>query len=197
MNSFDLSLAVVKPTDSEVKASQQYTTKVDPKTDQPVRQTITDGGVTINKSMAPKLMLDGPLGYKYTELLNKTLSLESMSAIVAASDMSTEDTSNINHDPGKLSITGQDMSIESDPHAGYVYVVSADTLESRDIAEISSKLINQRLKSESKPIGLAMLTQGNPSPVIESLVGCIEHLGVTVTYTPEGLKSMISLMIKE
>lgn len=199
MNSFDLSLAMPAKTKSEVYASPKYDTKVDPKTGRPVKQDITDGGVTINKTMNPKPMLDGPLGYKYTQLLDTELSIESMAAVVAAAGQSGAGGEEVETPPGTPGFVAMGSTgpiIEDDTDAGYIYITSADQLQMKDMTEISQNFISKRIAAPERPLGIAMITGGSPTPVLESLVSILKPMGVQVTTMESGLLAMIASMKK-
>lgn len=198
MSTFDLSLAAKPAAMSTVKASEQYSKVKDPKTGDMEKQTITDSAVTIDKSAAPKLKLDGPLGYMYTELLNKELSLESMGAIVAAAD-SAIDAALVDDGstPGMVAVVNGQARIEQpDNQEGYVYVMSADTMESQALGEISAKMIEHRLKAPKAQLGLIALSEGKPSASLESLVKCLTPLGVKVAMTKDSGAEMIQSYLK-
>lgn len=197
MNSFDLSLAIPNRASGEVMASPKYDTKVNPKTEERVKQTVTEGGVTIDKSAAPKLMLDGPLGYKYTQLLDTELSVESMAAVVAAAGQASDGTdvdlapSGV---PGFVSMGSTGPVVEDDTDAGYIFIVAADSLESKDLGEISQNFIDKRLANPQRPLGLAMITDGKPTGTLESLYRVLTPMNVAITTMESGLYSMIAAM---
>ena len=192
MSTFDLSLAAKPEAASAVKASDQYTKVKDPKTGQMERQTITDGAVTINKAGAPKLKIDGPLGHMYTELLNRELSLESMGAIVA---MDTEVDTNAT--PGMVAVSNGLASIEQPNNdLGYVYIFKVGSLESQALGEISKKMINHRLSNPKANIGLGAITDGKTTASLESLIRCVQPMGVRVAFTETGALSMLRDYLK-
>ncbi len=195
MSTFDLSLAV-KP--SQVKASPDYAKVKDPKTGQEVKQTITNGAITINKADAPALKIDGPLGHMYTELLNKELSLESMGAIIAAVDDVTKATdaqNEANSEVGKVIVENGEPRIEREKSdEGYVFVMNADTMESQALGEISSKFIKHRLNNPNGKTGLVAISEGSPSPSLESLINCLRPLGTQIRMTYNGGLDLIKSM---
>lgn len=200
MTTFNLSLAV-KPTDSsEVKASKDHEVVKDEK-GQEHKQTTTAGGLDIDKSKSPVLKIDGPLGHMYTELLNKQLSLESMGAVIAAVDNIDQidaQTQEIMADTGKVSISNNQASIDQ-PHGelGYIYVLNADTLESKELYEVSKKLIDRRLNSTTTPIGLIAISEGSPSETLETLVNIIKPLDATICLTYESGKNYIKNLLTD
>lgn len=191
--SFNLSL-VSTPPQGEVKTSVDLPSKVNPDTGAVEKDTVTEGGITIDKAKAPQLVLDGPLGHMYTELLNRELSLESMGAVVAAAKDSEEE---IEQAPGKVAMTPTGpIREQADPSAGYIFVTDGDTLKPSDRNDISVQLLKQRREHPDMPVGLAMLSSGNPSPTLESLTRCMEAAGVRITYLKSGLTSMARSMVK-
>jgi hypothetical protein len=197
MSTFDLSLAAKPEAASAVKASDQYTKVKDPKTGQMERQTITDGAVTINKAGAPKLKIDGPLGHMYTELLNRELSLESMGAIVAAADEAMDTEVDTNATPGMVAVSNGLASIEQPNNdLGYVYIFKVGSLESQALGEISKKMINHRLSNPKANIGLGAITDGKTTASLESLIRCVQPMGVRVAFTETGALSMLRDYLK-
>lgn len=198
MNSFDLSLAMPTKPKGDVMASQKYDKKLDPDTGRPIEQTVTEAGVTINKDKAPAPMLDGPLGYKYTKLLDTELSLESMAAIAAAAGAAgVEDEVELPPGtPGFVAMGKTGPIIEDDTDAGYIYIVPADTLTDVDFGEIAQNFISKRAEAPDRPLGLAMLIQDKPSATLESLYKTLTPIGVRVTTMESGLISMIHAMKK-
>ena len=198
MQSFDLSLIARKGPTSEVKASSKYEMVTNPKTDEREQQTITDGGITISKD-SPISKLDGPMGYKYTQLLNQELSLESMGAIVAAAEQSGAtdmDTVVPGSFSGKVAVNANGAAIDHEGTSGYIYITSADSLESKDVGSIAKNLLDKRLKDPKRQLGLAMVTEGRPSPVMESLYQIAASAGIHITTTELGLKSMMRSMLE-
>lgn len=198
MQSFDLSLIARKGPASEVQASAKYDMVENPKTDEKEKQTITDGGITIAKD-SPILKLDGPMGYKYTQLLNQELSLESMGAIVAAAEQSgATDMETVvpGSFSGKVTVNANGAGIDHDGTAGYIYITSADNLESKDVGSIAKNLLDKRLQDPKRQLGLAMVTEGKPSAVMESLYQIAVGAGIQVTTTDSGLKSMMRSMLE-
>lgn len=193
MGTFNLSLVASKAPVSDIQASPKLQTVENPKTGEMQEQTITKDGITIDKTIAPKLILDAPVGHTYTELLNKELSNESMGAIIAAADTDSVQTPEYT---GNVEVTPQGSSIETTTdNAGYIYIVEADTLESSALGEISSKFLDRRTRNPSQKLGLAMISDGKPTSTVESLTKIMNACGVPVTYTKEGLVSMASRML--
>lgn len=192
MSTFNLSLAAKPEAVSTVKASEQYSKVKDPKTGQMEPQKITDGAITIDKSGAPKLKLDGPLGHMYTELLNRELSLESMGAIVAAADEVMDSEVDTNATPGTVAVSNGLASIEQPNNdLGYVYVFKVNSLESQALGEISKKMIDHRIKHPSSKMGLAAIVEDNTTPALESLIRCVQPLGVQIVFTERSALSMM------
>lgn len=198
MSTFDLSLAAKPQAVSAVKASEQDSKVKDPKTGQMEPQTITDGAITIDKSGAPKLKLDGPLGHMYTELLNRELSLESMGAIVAAADEVMDTEAQTNSNPGTVAVSNGVASIEQPNNdLGYVYIFKVNNLESQALGEISKKMINHRLNHPKANIGLAAITEGKTTETLEALIRCVKPLGVDITFNERGALSLIQSYLKD
>lgn len=192
MGTFNLSLVASKAPLSDVQATTKLETVTDPNTDQPVEQTITKDGITIDKSMAPRLVIDAPIGHMYTELLNKELSIESMGAIIAAAE---DDSVRPTH-TGNVAIGSQGPLMETnDGNSGYIYIVDADTLESSALGEIASKFLDRKTANPSQKLGLAMISNGRPTSTVESLTRVVKGCGVDVAYTPEGLVTMACRML--
>lgn len=182
----------------DIQASTELEKKVNPDTGETKLETVTKGGVTIDKDIAPKLQLDGPIGHYYTEILNKELSLESMGAVIAASAdaISAEEASN-QLETGKVSMTSQGPVNDSNTPEGYIYIIDGDTLESRALNELSSKFLDKRLKDPKAQLGIAMITKGKPSSTMESLTRCLSAADVRVTYFESGLIKMASDMLRK
>lgn len=193
MTTFDLSLAAPIKAEGDVKASKDYPVHKDPETGEKTLEKTTDGGITIDKSKAPVLKLDGPMGHYYTELLNKELSLESMSAIAAMSSIEEQDEGN--ELSGKVTVDTQGARIEDNGNEGYIYVVNADTLESKDLRAISDNFLKKRLENPKRQLGIAMVSEGNPSPTLESLTNILQSADVRVTYSRQGVVRMAKEMI--
>lgn len=194
MSTFDLSLAVRPNTAGDVKPSKLLEKKFDPKQHQMVEQTVTDGAIGIDKANTASIKLDGPLGHMYTELLNRELSMESMGSVVAAA-ATTSNPESDQFDTGKVSMTTQGPIVDTPDNQGYIYIVPGDQLEQKDLANISSKLLERRLAQPDTPIGLAMLTEGNPSPTMESLTRCLAPSGIKTTFLKSGLTAMAKSML--
>lgn len=192
--SFNLSMVAAAAPQGEVKASPQANLVKDPKDGEMKPQTVTDGGITIDKSKAPEIRLDGPVGYMYTELLNRELSNESMAAVVhAAMDAQQEDPAT----PGKVAMTPNGPVVErANPNAGYVFVTKGDDLQPADVMPIMDKVLNARRLNPDMPVGVAMITDGRPSATMESLSRCLAPSGIQVTYLESGLTDMVRRMAK-
>lgn len=197
MATFNLSLVASRAPAGDIQASPNYQMKTNPNTGEQEKQEVGKDGVSIDKSLAPRLVLDGAVGHTYTALLNKELSLESMGAIVAAASMDVEDTANHDEDTGHVKINSQGAEIEtSNPNAGYIYVVDADTLESAALGSISSKILDRMSTHPNEKIGLAMISNGKPTATVESLTRCFKSSKVMITYHQAGLVSMAQDMLK-
>lgn len=195
MGTFNLSMVASRTPPSDVQASPNPDTVTNPKTNEVEKQTITKDGIEIDKSVAPKLVLDAPVGHMYTEMLNKELSLESMGAIVAAAeadvvvDAPNEHTGTVAVGPqGATMDTGKDSN-------GYIYIVNADTLESQALGEIANKFLDRKTKTPDMKLGLAMISEGNPTATVESLTRIIKACGAEVTYSQSGLIDMAKRML--
>lgn len=195
MATFDLSLAAPMQAEGDVKASRDYPVHKDPETEEKTLEKTTDGGITINKSKAPAIMLDGPMGHYYTELLNKELSLESMTAIAAMSSM--DEQSEGEESSGKVTVDSQGAHIEDTGSEGYIYIVNADTLEAKDLRTISDNFLKKRLEDPKRQLGIAMVSEGNPSPTLESLTNILQSADVKITYSRQGVVNMAKEMIQK
>lgn len=195
MATFDLSLAAPVQAEGDVKASKDYPVHKDPETGEKTLEKTTDGGITIDKSKAPAIKLDGPMGHYYTELLNKELSMESMSAIAAMTSMDEQIESE--ESSGKITVDSQGAHIEDTGSEGYIYIVNADTLEAKDLRTISDNFLKKRLEDHKRQLGIAMVSEGNPSPTLESLTNILQSVDVKITYSRQGVVNMAKEMIQK
>lgn len=190
---FDLSLA-------EVKASKEYDKTVDGKTGEVKDKTVTDGGVRIDKSRAPKIIADGPLGYKYTELLNQTLTNENMSAIVAAAEDADEGVADrpvgeTGLPTGYVAVGDGHVVNEIDTtDIGYVYVVDAGDVKTADMMQIASDVLSVKNQYPDRPIAVGVIDSGRVSDAGAQVVEALLKADIAVAVTQEGFLRMVKAM---
>lgn len=205
--SFNLSLAKKEVEDNPelVKASTTYPEKVDPMTGRKYEQNVTDGGVTIDKSKAPALVLDGPVGYQVTELLDRVLSKESMSALLAAyeddsADAKTGDAQHSGDPTGTVDVnlnTGAAVNSSVQAGAGYLYVADVDKLGSGDVVSVLNRLDQVKRENPDAEVSLALVGSGAITPTVESLMSNAHRFGVRVSATKHGINAMVADMLKK
>lgn len=197
MNLFNLSLMAGEPV-SEVKATKELPIEENPKTGEETPETITEGGLKIDKSLAPKLVLAGSVGHLYTEILNRELSLESMGAVMAAlGDIQKSDRTSKSLDPGMIEVTGDETTIvHEDPDVGYIFIAEGKDLDRDDFRKISGDFMAMRARYPNKPLGLAMLGESGVSETMESLRVCLGPAGVQLAFTQGGFKRMVLSMVR-
>lgn len=192
---FNLSLVGKNEQTSEVKASKQTQVKQDSETGKNEQEKVTSGGIPIDKKQAPVLVLDGPLGHYYTELLNATLTNESMGAIVSAA---MEDTSDeYQGELGKVSVTPMGPITDAlDTGVGYVYVTDSKSITPSNSRDITDKLISMKTKNPNRPVGLAAFVKSEMTPTMESMYRCLSAAGIECRFLPSGFERMVNVMIK-
>lgn len=196
--SFDLSLAQ----DKEVVASKDYVKVKDDKTGEMKDKTTLDDGVRIDKSKAPKIIADGPLGYKYTEYLNQTLTNENMSAIVAAAEESEDasiDTSTVGSGQGEptgyVVVDDNGISNQVDTSdVGYVYVIDAGEVTTSDMVQMAESVFKMKNKFPDRAIGVGVIHNGQVSKNASAVLQAMKNADVPVAVTQEGLARMVRSM---
>lgn len=171
---------------------------VDPKTGEIIEKDFTDDGTAVNKSKAPKLMLHGPMGHAYTQMLDEILTMESMSAIVAATnDDETVQANMVAGSPTGYTATsdgGQSIA-EQVGDGGYVYVLDSNIdAESGDKA--LTELMTQRNAHPNADMGLAFVHTGTLSHTAEALMNHANNMGMKIAISKNGTKNMITKMVR-
>ena len=195
--SFNLSLAKdeVKDDPNQVKASTELQTRIDPMTQKPYKVDVTEGGITIDKSKAPAIMLDGPLGHQYTEILNRVLSKENMGAIVAALSAEEEDAKGpTSGTPTGYVDVGMDGTTQNGEHGtaqGYLYVADGEHLPSTELTRVMSRLIEKKNEDPNANLGVVLASEGRLCSTAESLVRHATSLGVKVAIRPSAVSQMV------
>jgi len=200
---FNLSLAQKEVEDDPklVKASSELETRTDPITHKPYKVDVTEGGITIDKSKAPAIMLDGPLGHQYTEILNRVLSKESMGAIVAALSVEEDDakgpTSGTPTGFVDVSADGVAKNGEHGTSQGYLYVADGTDLPSTELTRVMSRLIERKNENPNANVGVVLAAEGKLCHTAESLVKHATSLGVQVAIRPMAIGQMVVQMAKK
>lgn len=197
MSTFDLSLVTGQTPQGDVRASAKYDVKPNPETGKPEEQKITESGMTIDKSTAPKLATSGPLGNFYTELLNQTLTVESMGAMVAAGEESIMAQGQTAAPTGKVTVSEQGASVDYTGSAGYIYITKSDDLSKTQAFQVAEQLLKVRNKNPQLRMGLGLVTANTPSESLESLVRVARAADVEVTTTHTGVLAMAHSMLGE
>lgn len=196
MSTFDLSLAMTPETQSDVKASETYQKKIDSETMKPVEQKITESGITVDKSTAPKLAIGGPLGNYYTQLLNQNLTTESMGAIAQEGMVAVDATSEFSQaNSGKVVVNEQGATIDTTGAAGYIFVTSAISLDKSRAYAVADKLLSMRASNPSRSIGLGLIG-GHQHPVTESLVKAMGAADIPIAFYQTDVLKMACRMLK-